>query len=68
MLANKLERRLGYFLLVIDVKRPQVGMKPKFLIRWLNKLEIGDAALNLINIERENMSGIKMATKEIVVS
>lgn len=43
-------------------------MKPKFLIRWLNKLEIGDAALNLINIERENMSGEKMATKEIVVS
>ena len=50
VLANKFDRKLGYFLLELPEKKPKSDEPPKFLIRWTNKLEIGDAALHLLEI------------------
>ena len=65
VLANKFDRKLGYFLLELPEERPSVDEPPKFLIRWTNKLEIGDAALHLLEIQRGSDSERK---KELVVS
>ena len=42
--------------------------RPKFIIKWTNKLQINDAALNFIFIERENMKGEREHKVEMVVS
>ena len=68
ILANKLHRRLGYFLIAVDAGRPQATSKPKFLIRWMNKLSVDNAALHIIKSERTDMKGNDVKTKEIVVS
>ena len=65
MLANKFDRKLGYFLLELPEKKPKDDQPPKFLIRWTNKLEIGDAGLHLLEIQRE---GCDKPVKELVVS
>lgn len=52
MLANKFQKKLGYFLLEFDhdlrelVNYPwKVNSKFKYIIKWINKLNIGDAQL-----------------------
>ena len=48
VLANKYQRKLGYFLLEIDTMLYGNIKKPKYVIKWENKLAIGDAGLDLI--------------------
>jgi len=67
-LANKYQKKLGYFLLEIDTTKPSKSMKPKFIVRWTNKLLISDASLNIIHIERENLNGQMEKKVEMVVS
>lgn len=40
ILANKFEEKLGFFIIRVNAKDPK---KHKFLTRWKNKLDIGDA-------------------------
>lgn len=68
ILSNKYQKKLGYFLLEIDIDKPMQTKRPKFIIKWTNKLQINDAALNFIFIERENMSGEREYKVEMVVS
>jgi hypothetical protein len=64
VLANKFDKKLGYFLLELPEHKPSNSEKPKFLIKWKNKLEISDAALHLLRIKR----GDKEEKQELVVS
>jgi len=48
VLANKYRRKLGYFLLELETGLYNNIRKPKYVIKWENKLEIGDAGLDLI--------------------
>lgn len=47
VLANKYQRKLGYFLLELDVRLADNDGKDKvrYVIKWENKLEIDDARL-----------------------
>ena len=45
VLANKYNKKLGYYLIELNTGRPGPENQPRFLIKWLNKLEIADAAL-----------------------
>ena len=59
ILANKYQRKLGYYLIELGLGKPEQSIQPRFLIRWQNKLEISDAAMNFINIEREDLNKVK---------
>ena len=59
---------MGYFLIAIDAERPQPTSKPRFLIRWMNKLSVDNAALHIIKSDRGIVSGSNSKCKEIVVS
>lgn len=55
ILANKSNKKLGYFLLELDhdlrilEKQPERSReKHRFIIKWLNKLNIGDACLQMM--------------------
>jgi len=58
ILFNKLEEKLGFYILKIDEEQPTKG---KFLIRWKNKLDIGDPNIFVL---RNYEKGLK----ELVVS
>jgi len=45
VLANKYQRKLGYFLLELDVNLDNEANKVRYVIKWENKLEIDDARL-----------------------
>lgn len=68
ILANKFRKKLGYFLLELDIDKPMETKQPKFVIRWTNKLHIDDAALNFIFTERENLKGEKEKKVEMIIS
>lgn len=68
ILANRFEKKLGYYLLEFSISKPKSDKKPKFLIKWQNKLEIADTALHYMKIERKNLKGEIIKTAEIVVS
>ena len=68
MLCNKYKRSLGYYLLAIDAQKPDSAKAPRFLMRWMNKLEMENAALHLIEVERPSLCGHKLKKREIVVS
>lgn len=46
ILANKFEEKLGFFIIRIDAKEPLKDAL--FLTKWKNKLDIGDASLNVL--------------------
>jgi 2C-methyl-D-erythritol 2,4-cyclodiphosphate synthase len=55
LLANKSFKKLGYFLLELDIdlrildKKPEMYTeKHRFIIKWLNKLNIADASLEIM--------------------
>lgn len=68
ILANKYMKKLGYFLLEIETDKPTPNLKPKFIIKWTNKLDISDATLNFMQVERDNGHGILESKFEMVVS
>ena len=58
ILSNKYEQRLGFFVLKMGEIDPK---KAKFLIKWKNKLDIGDTSIFV-------MRNHEAQTKEIVIS
>lgn len=55
VLANKYQKKLGYFLLEFDIDlrllftNPEMASKKfKYVIKWINKLNIGDAQLHVM--------------------
>ena len=54
VLANKHHRCLGYYLLDMDAELDQNLHKCNFVIKWVNKLDIGDAGLDMMKIEEGN--------------
>jgi hypothetical protein len=55
ILANKSKKKLGYFLLELDIdlrileKEPErYNEKHKFVLKWANKLNIADSALEIM--------------------
>lgn len=62
MLANKYKSKLGYFLLELDENLESAQRSPKYVIKWENKLEIGDANLEVIQLDKQSEH------REIVVS
>jgi hypothetical protein len=71
VLANKYQRKLGYFLLEIDVNLDQSLKKGKgvrYVIKWENKLEIDDASLQYIKKEKEFGRNIVVSYKSIHIN
>ena len=62
ILANKKESRLGYFLLSISIDEPDEP--PEYLIRWSNKLDIGNCDMHLL--KETDKSGVNQ--NSIVIS
>lgn len=46
ILANKYQEKLGFFIIRVDAKEPESDNM--FLTKWKNKLDIGDASLNVL--------------------
>ena len=65
LLANKYMEKLGFFVLKIKEGSPQFNPKEDpFLIRWKNKLDIGDASLHVLRTQDRNGQDMK----EIIIS
>jgi hypothetical protein len=64
VLANKYQRKLGYFLLELDIRLADAGPeKVRYVIKWENKLEIDDARLYSIQSKTAGES-----SRDLVVS
>jgi len=66
VLANKRYGRLGYFLLMINVNNPEEECI--YLIQWVNKLDIGNCDMYILNEACEQHVGSEEASHSIVVS
>lgn len=53
VLANKHKRLLGYYLLEIDQELDKHLSKEHFVIKWVNKLDIADATLDLMKMKEK---------------
>jgi hypothetical protein len=49
VLSNKYQGKLGYFLIKFNACILHGGEKPKYLMKWKNKLEFGDASITVLN-------------------
>jgi hypothetical protein len=56
ILANKVEKKLGYYLLMMDVDIGSPTATFQFLIKWVNKLNIGNAEIEIL-YEKINHKG-----------
>ena len=54
VLANKYKRKLGYYLLELDTDLYDSINEPRYILKWENKLEIGDAGLAQMVFEGED--------------
>ena len=61
-MANKFEGRLGFFLIRMNAEDPD---DHKFLTKWKNKLDIGDAAINVIRHANRDKT---QQYKELIIS
>jgi len=69
VLANKKESKLGYYLLEVDCRCPDEDSK--YLIRWSNKLDIGNCDLHLMTediYDKKNKDLVLRRERSIVVS
>lgn len=53
ILANKLDEKLGYYLLEIN-KNYKDKKSHSFVIKWVNKLNIGNVDLDVVTHDYEN--------------
>ena len=68
VLANKCNKMLGYYLLEIREKNP-ITTGAEFLINWKSKLDIGDAAINLLEDPgQESDKSIVICFKSIFIN
>jgi hypothetical protein len=63
IMANKYEEKLGFFIIRIDARRPREEYL--FLTKWKNKLDIGDASLNVLRHSTQDGS---RNFKELIIS
>mgnify|MGYP001399871036 CR=1 FL=1 len=54
ILANKYQEKLGFFIIRLDAKDPLKDSM--FLTKWKNKLDIGDASLNVLRHSNKDQS------------
>lgn len=45
IMANKYDEKLGFFILKVNIDKPMKGI---FLIKWKNKLDIGDTSMHIL--------------------
>ena len=65
ILSNKYEEKLGFFILKLDNTNPRKANNDnKFLIKWKNKLDIGDPNLQVLR----NFSKEGEPMKELIIS
>jgi len=69
ILANKYKRKLGYFLLELESDLEHKS-EPRYVIKWENKLEIDDAALQIFDkgTEKDKDKWIVVSYKSIHVN
>ena len=60
-MSNKYQEKLGFFILKIHEDEPKNNRQEKFLIKWKNKLDIGDPNIFVL---RNHKKGLK----ELIVS
>lgn len=67
ILSNKYEEKLGFFVLKVNEQDPY---NSKFLIKWKNKLDIGDASIYVLRNEtgKENIKEIIISYKTIFIN
>ena len=53
VLANKKDNKLGYFLLTVNIDQPH--KESSYLIKWSNKLDIGNCDLHMMKENGKNM-------------
>mgnify|MGYP006087666979 CR=1 FL=1 len=63
LLANKYEEKLGFFLIRVSEFNPTKDYK--FLTKWKNKLDLGDATINVMR--HQNADGTQKY-KELVIA
>ena len=61
IIANRLQGKLGFYILNLVINDPYPGGKNKFVLKWDRSLDIGDCAINIL---RDPINGYK----EIVIS
>ena len=64
VLANKSKKKLGYFLLELDCCLSSNISNHKYVIKWVDKLEIGDGGLQILNY-KESKQAIIVSFKVI---
>jgi hypothetical protein len=65
ILANKLDGLLGFFVLKVFAKDPTHS---KFIIRWKNKLDIGDTNIDVIRNNEKGYKELCISYKTIYVN
>lgn len=67
LLANKLNDKLGYYLLEINTDY-MTNPEHHFVIKWVNKLNIGNVDLDVITHTDVNEEGKEVVRNEIIIS
>jgi len=65
ILTNKLNEKLGFFVLSMKENDPEGA---KFLIKWKNKLDIGDTNFYVLRNRAENLKEIIISFKTIYIN
>ena len=66
VLANKKEKRLGYYLFKVNVYDPEE--ESEYLINWTNKLDIGDCDLFMLGASGQDNKSIVISYKSIGIN
>lgn len=65
ILANKFEEKLGFFILRLGEKDPT---NSQFLIKWKNKLDIGDPNIYVLRNEQKGLKELIVSYKTIFIN
>ena len=66
VLANKKEKRLGYYLFKVNIMDPDE--ESEYLINWTNKLDIGDCDLFMLGASGKDGKSIVVSYKSIGIN
>lgn len=65
LLANRYDEKLGFFVVKFDERDPS---KFKFLIKWKNKLEIGDTSMYVLRNTKSGLKELIVCCKTIYIN
>jgi len=65
LLSNRMQEKLGFYVLKITKEHPERG---QFLIRWKNKLDIGDANIYVMRNQEKGLKEIIISFKTIFIN